>query len=316
MNRGAKVGAMRAPHLHQAAIITLSWLLALGLGACSPTAGEAASAGSGDAPADSLPDASMDSAPDVVDAAPIDTATVLAQEVVDVAPMMDAAKPQGCSNQVKEQCNGVDDDGDGLIDEGAFLACDDGDVCTKETCSAAKCSSAPYDMCGDGICNCAETAKTCVRDCPETCGDGICNGCENKKFCPADCATATCGDGVCDNGEGSVNCRRDCGAQACDNNKCNGDGGCGDGICQVGEGTAQCPEDCWCSACGNETCEPGESTTSCPVDCGNACGNQKCEPGETEIGCPVDCGFCGDCVCSVSAPGGPDPKNCPTDCKK
>lgn len=71
-------------------------------------------------------------------------------------------------------------------------------------------------VCGDGLCEGAETSAGCPQDCGETvpaCGDGICDATESAATCPQDCqAQPVCGDGVCDSTESSATCPADCAA--------------------------------------------------------------------------------------------------------
>jgi len=89
---------------------------------------------------------------------------------------------------VREQCTGLDGDGDGLV------GCDDPDCwgfCTPECPPDATC---PVDA--DG------------------CGDGVCSPwLESPRLCPADCGDPAplCGDHFCDPGESVADCPGDCG---------------------------------------------------------------------------------------------------------
>lgn len=77
-----------------------------------------------------------------------------------------------------EVCNGLDDDCDGLYDEGAL--CDDGIACTVDSCSVQGCAFVPDDSaCDDG--------NQCTVD---TCG---LSGCESQNL-PDD---TPCDGGVC-----------------------------------------------------------------------------------------------------------------------
>lgn len=163
-------------------------------------------------------------------------------------------------------------------------------------------------VCGDGICNGAETNDTCAADCSPDCGNGTCDDGESFATCPGDCALAvtcnndsvcdvgetpdTCGDcaacnnnGTCDAGENAFTCPADCALVITCNN---------DGVCDTGENIATCPGDCIpASACNNNgTCDAGESFASCPGDCAMTVvcnGNGVCELFETAATCPSDC---------------------------
>jgi len=62
-----------------------------------------------------------------------------------------------------EVCNCIDDDCNGLLDDGAGCAC------------------------GDGCCSEGETPCGCPSDCVGTCGDGCCTSFEDCVACPTDC---------------------------------------------------------------------------------------------------------------------------------
>lgn len=109
--------------------------------------------------------------------------------------------------------------------------CDDGNVCTADSCSAP------------GTCLAA-----CVYDdlsCSGVLADGCCpSGCnfETDIDCP-EAPAVICGDGVCAGaalGEDCVTCSADC---LCKGRACT-KGCCGNGICEVLESTTNCPVDC------------------------------------------------------------------------
>jgi putative metal-binding protein len=64
--------------------------------------------------------------------------------------------PRDCNDQnaairpsAAEACNGVDDDCDGVVDDGAAAACDDGNACTVgDTCEAGACRTGAPRNCG------------------------------------------------------------------------------------------------------------------------------------------------------------------------
>ncbi len=86
----------------------------------------------------------------------------------------------GCSTAFKASksdiCNGLDDDCDGVIDDGA---CDDGDACTKDSCDAKakQCGHSKPPDCNDG--------NVCTSDACEK-STGLCSHVPNN---------APCGDG-------------------------------------------------------------------------------------------------------------------------
>lgn len=209
---------------------------------------------------------------------------------------------------VAESCNGLDDNCDGLTDNGADASCSDGDLCTDDTCVGGGCTHIDAHVCGDGECAsaCGETLAECPIDC-HTCGlpDFVCSPGESPYDCPEDCCGG-CGDGKCTGyncGENSSNCSTDCGSA------------CGNGSCDKGENPSSCLADCKVGVCGNHVCEASDGgVTQCPQDCATSCGNCFCDKGEDFLSCPVDCGFCGDGLCSLCSTLGESPKTCPLDC--
>jgi len=190
--------------------------------------------------------------------------------------------PCTANNAKPELCNKLDDNCNGLTDEGQ-VCCECGDAkCNPMQCGETM-DNCGVDCapCGDGICSSGETPKSCGVDCCGTCGDAKCLlGCaENATTCPVDCATA-----------------------------------CGNSTCEGGENPKNCPEDCATIICGNGTCEATETPAICPKDCGSACGNCVCEAGETGVSCPQDCGYCGDGLCSNCGVHPESAGTCQADC--
>jgi hypothetical protein len=102
-------------------------------------------------------------------------------------------------------------------------------------------------VCGDGVCNGAETCSSCPQDCGK---------CE-------DCSSAYCGYGVCNCSETCSTCSPDCGS-------CSDPTYCGDGKCNGAETCDSCSKDCHCPA-----------DCPCPDPCDSAyCGDGKCDCGE------------------------------------
>ena len=107
-----------------------------------------------------------------------------------------------------ETCNGIDDNCDGQIDEGTLAQCDDGNICTVDSCNAnSSCSNTPLPAgtpCGSGfVC---DGGFVCIPE--ATCGNGVvdpgeqCDG--GGPCCNPDCTLASAdtvcrpANGVCD----------------------------------------------------------------------------------------------------------------------
>jgi hypothetical protein len=164
-------------------------------------------------------------------------------------------------------------------------------------------------VCGDGICNGAETNNTCAADCPSSCGNRTCDEGESFASCPGDCALAVVcnNDGTCDVGETPGTCG-DC--AACNNN----------GSCDAGENAFTCPVDCvMVITCNNNgVCDTGENIGTCPADCTpvSTCNNNGvCDAGESFTSCPADCALTVICnnngVCDLFETA----SSCPSDCQ-
>jgi hypothetical protein len=179
-------------------------------------------------------------------------------------------------------CNGVETCQNGVCTGAAPLICDDGNVCTTDSCDPA--SGCRYvavtngSGCGDGnLCNGNEL-----------CQGGVCTGggalnCNDGSVCTIDsCAPALgCQHGNLANGTSCT-----------DGNVCNGAESCQNGVC--GGGT---PLDCNDgNPCTADSCDPVLGCGSSPVpdgtSCadGNACnGAETCVGGTCQGGTPPNC---------------------------
>jgi len=193
--------------------------------------------------------------------------------------------PTSCTapGPAKETCDGIDQDCDGATDQD--VSCDDGNVCTADSCAGAEgCAHKPVDgKCDDG--------DKCVGS--EACKDGACVGkkvacddgnpctndsCDAKKGCLSLPNAATCTDGdACTKEDG-------CAAGECGGEKvtCDDDNGCTDDNCDKANGCVYAPNAVTCidgDACtGKDACKAGKcagSTVSC--DDGNGCTDDSCD---------------------------------------
>lgn len=173
--------------------------------------------------------------------------------------MMPALWLAGCGEVVEVCGNGIDDDGNGLID------------CFDAACFGADCAencSLPGDEDGDGLADCAD----------EDCVSGVC--------------AEDCGNGLDDDGDGRV----DCDDSACWGEACVED--CATLFDEDGDGAAGCADsDCFGDACAEDCSttadEDGDTLGGClDPDCwlpGSGCA-ELCDGGEDEDGDgAVDC---------------------------
>jgi hypothetical protein len=188
-----------------------------------------------------------------------------------------------------EVCNGLDDDCNGEIDEGAAL-CDSDEVCDRGSCvpkcgAEARCPAnrvcdergacvepdcidlecAGLEVCSEGACIGACSGVVCPHH--QTCRDGACvDPCAG-----VECgAGSSCVDGAC-TGCACANCSN---AQTCHENACV-DAGCDSQTCAQGTHCEQgaCVDDCAGVACPlGQVCADGECSTEPPLAAGGSGG--------------------------------------------
>ena len=235
------------------------------------------------------------------------------------------AKCDGAAATV-ETCNGLDDNCDGQTDEGL---CEDGDPCTKDSCTPGSTSECTHIQLAGMACDdaniCTQTDKclagTCVGgnslncDDNDPCTTDSCDpftGCKHLVASDAacasdgkDCTLDTCKNGTCQHiVTDSLPCQSD-GEQCTDDT-------CMAGVCKHVNSAKPCDDGNSCTVgdlCSGGKCLSGK-TPSC--DDGNPCTTDTCDPNtvdgcqhsnndfaacaSTSTECPV--GICAGGVCS------------------
>ncbi len=234
---------------------------------------------------------------------------------------------------VPEECNGLDDDCDGDVDD---VSCDDGNPCTDDTCdpdtgcmhenNSEPCDDADpctlADVCVDGVCSAGE---------PWSCDDG--NGCTNDSCSAAQGCVHEANDGLCDDGSACTtgdHCEDgmcvSAGMLDCDDgNPCTVDSCAPENGCSYSDGDFACNDTNPCTL--NDYCVDGQCVSGPLPDCddGNPCTEDACEAGGQCTHTPV-AGDCDDgnlctvgatCVDGACVPSGPancdDGNICTTD---
>lgn len=234
-----------------------------------------------------------------------------------------------------EQCNGIDDNCDGVTDPEQSSGCtqyyedldEDGYGANQGKCLCGP--EAPYTATEFNDCapldpllpNCQ--GKNCG---PDGCG-GVCGTCPDGVACESglcgcqpDCSAKSCGDDGCGGSCGSCETLMECtagGQCICQFTSCSGLC-CPEGAACHNE--ACCWPDCEGLECGDDGC--GDNCGTCPAShtcvngqclCQPSCGLKECGPD----GCGGDCGTCpeqttcvnGFCVCQTNCEG----RNCGDD---
>ena len=232
----------------------------------------------------------------------------------------DGAASASCDDA--DACNGEETCFFGGCEAGAALDCDDGDACTADACAAASgCSHDAVPGCVscdiDGDC---DDADPCTVD---ACPDGACtwslapacacsglatNGCDTESASPG-CADTSCCETVCAVDPYCCNVAWDVECVG-EIGLCGPPPGCGDGECRPSETCSTCPDDCGgCPACEVDAdCDDGKD---CTVD--------TCDPLHLEcVFTPTAGCFCpasaNPCFAQSGDPGCSDVLCCETVC--
>ncbi len=205
-----------------------------------------------------------------------------------------------CQEGMEVDANGIDDDGDGYIDEGTACAanadCADAEICYEALCQPlclldVEC---PYGLvCDNGLCNMDPTSSICgnaIVEQGEACDDGNdvdTDGCTN--FCRLVLGEDLCGNGIDDDGNGLTD-------EGCE---CSASTACNAGmVCSAGACLTQCESDTDCPALNHCNVDSGLCVSD---DATGVCGNAIVEAGEMcddgnsvdDDGCNNQCTFGG-----------------------
>ena len=226
-----------------------------------------------------------------------------------------------------EICNGLDDDCDGAIDQGA---CGAGEACFMASmCASGTCAW----IYGGTYAACAEVTDGCVIldgedlvQVPD--GETLCTGATTYRQCldgafteSTECADGVDGTFLCD--EELQECAGECAVDedCVDEDLCDGGTVCQEGQCVAAGAAVECPEDTACStySCNGATgeCDPAPINTDGPCDDGDLCTSNDtcvagaCVPGDKkecsdENACTVDScdAMTGDCSHDAAAMNG------------
>jgi len=185
-----------------------------------------------------------------------------------------------------ETCNNLDDDCDGMVDNGTSLCTQANYVCSKGVC-IPKCDDSEFPCAvglkcdTDGLC---KDPLCAVKDCPggQVCQNGNCvGGCDGVTcplgqicqlgVCRDPCAGVSCTSGeVCEMGA----CVTGCACRACAAGQICVTGGALDGQCvDTGCNTMTCPAG---TVCRKGSCDDACTGAVCPG--AQACHNGMCDP--------------------------------------
>ncbi|MCO4760837.1 MAG: hypothetical protein KC502_04995 [Myxococcales bacterium] len=193
-----------------------------------------------------------------------------------------ACTPQ---KSAKETCDGIDNNCDGVTDEGLDTLCDDNNPCTKGSCKGGKgCEQAQ----ASGAC---DDSNACTKD--DGCAVGLCQGvtvtCDDKEPCTTDSCSPKTGcvhkalTGGCDDGDACTE-GDSCAKAKCTGTKkdCNDGNKCTTDSCDLATGctatasTGPCDDDDSCTT--DDACTGGLCTGKKKVcDDNNPCTTDSCD---------------------------------------
>ncbi len=233
-------------------------------------------------------------------------------------------RAEGGGGGEPEVCNGVDDDGDGAVDEVCpppdlvrEEVCGDGvdndiDGQVDEGCGVEVCGNDEDDD-GDGLAD-----EGCPGGPPpdEVCSDGVDNDLDGDvdEGCVVEPAPAEiCGNGVDDDGDGRIDDEEDCPDVPPAEEVC-GNGVDDDGDGDIDEDCPDEPDECpdGHEDCGGRCVDLQSDRQHCG-GCGGACGDgEQCVDGQCDPVCQPDCvgRQCGDDGCGGDCGECPDDMRC------
>ena len=182
-----------------------------------------------------------------------------------------------CTDTGPEQCDGVDNDCDGEVDE---TSCDDGIACTVDVCNVQTgCHNAPLDMLCEDLNVC--TTQHCDVDKGCVYSDAAGN-CDDNDPCTLD---DQCQSGVCSGAAVAKCCLAD--ADCDDSNPCTMDSCDGDTLQCLNEASMMDGIACDLDGdgCTLDACQSGVCTQSGAVDCTGKAG--ECQTGACLSGGPL-----------------------------
>ena len=213
----------------------------------------------------------------------------------------------GTFAKLDNNCDGIDDDCDGETDE---EACNDGNDCTKDSCSVGAGGQLICNHVNDNTRLC-DDGSVCTQ--VDKCQDGQCVG-----FNPLVCDDGNqCTTNVCDPVAG---CLTSFNTNPCeDGNPCTVNDRCNQGVCVSG-GPNTCDDG---NSCTRDSCQPGvgcvnqvDDNLSCNIPGLAQCKQPKCQAGQCvainrdNVGCTTSNGDCPQGTCQ----GGSCRVNLPQSC--